>query len=183
MRKGIRIGILVCLAFAVAIGAIWGNAIEERHQGQGEGLDSTQINEGLIEATVVRVVDGDTIIVDTKEDTGVRVRLIGIDAPEIGEPGGDEATEYVEALIPAGDTVFLEIGNPEQDRFGRTRAYVWGAWQDTGMASSSMLNARLLQAGQARVMTIEAGTWDDLFKELEAEAKDAGRGIWGQDYE
>jgi micrococcal nuclease len=63
---------------------------------------------------VPRIVDGDTIEVD-----GVRVRLGGLHAPERGEPGGAEATAFMERLT-AGQTVSCEISGG--DRYGRAVA-------------------------------------------------------------
>jgi len=77
--------------------------------------------DGFEIAIVERIVDGDTILLAN----GERVRLIGIDAPEIGEPGAIEATEFVESLIPPGTTIWLERSGNNRDRFGRLRRYVW----------------------------------------------------------
>lgn len=61
-------------------------------------------------ATVVRVVDGDTIVVDL--DLGWRVyrnrehlRVAGIDAPERGTAAGSEAKAYAQQLLQPGDAV------------------------------------------------------------------------------
>ena len=70
-----------------------------------------------------RTVDGDTFRVDN-DGTRERVRLIGLDAPEIGEPGADEATEFLRKKTEGKD-VWLEFEGAERDRFGRFRAYVW----------------------------------------------------------
>lgn len=63
-----------------------------------------------VPATVVRVIDGDTIVVDL--DLGWRVyrnaehvRIAGINAPERGTPEGDAATGYARALLNVGDAV------------------------------------------------------------------------------
>lgn len=53
-------------------------------------------------ATVERVSDGDTLIAITDNGTKLRIRLIGIDAPEIshgekpGQPFGEEARDYLD---------------------------------------------------------------------------------------
>ena len=145
---------------------------------QNEATSTIEEEMGLIKVTVDRVVDGDTVDF-IKDGEVVRVRLIGIDAPEIGEPGGTEATAFLADLLPEGDYAYLDIGDPAEDRFGRTRAYVWLAWQDTGTSSSSMANEILLRAGHARVLTINPEGWEGLFETSEEEARDAGRGIWG----
>lgn len=90
------------------------------------------------------VIDGDTIVVDG----GERVRLLGVDAPEvardgsIGEPCAAEATRLIEETI--GDREVTLTGDPTQpevDKYGRTLAYVDVAGTD--------LSARLLTNGLA----------------------------------
>lgn len=68
-----------------------------------------------------RVVDGDTIIVDAC-GLPVRVRILGIDCPERGEPGGADATRWVKRHCE-GKTVKLEPHGT--GRYGRTLCTVW----------------------------------------------------------
>jgi endonuclease YncB( thermonuclease family) len=49
-------------------------------------------------ATVTHVVDGDTVDAGLPDGSLVRVRLIGIDTPERGECGFDQASEYMESI-------------------------------------------------------------------------------------
>lgn len=74
-----------------------------------------------VSATFVSVVDGDTI----KSSAGT-VRLIGIDTPERGECGHDEATAAIERLLSPGGPVALELpaGQNDVDRHGRLVRYV-----------------------------------------------------------
>ncbi|MCL2620127.1 MAG: hypothetical protein FWD97_04240 [Defluviitaleaceae bacterium] len=60
-----------------------------------EATAPTETPHGLTEAVVTRVIDGDTV----ELYSGERVRLIGIDAPEVGEAGADEATNFVRDLV------------------------------------------------------------------------------------
>ncbi|MGN6127370.1 MAG: thermonuclease family protein [Humibacter sp.] len=71
--------------------------------------------------TFVSVVDGDTI-----ETSAGTVRIIGIDTPERGECGHDEAAAAIESQLAPGDTVKLELpaGENDQDRYGRLIRYV-----------------------------------------------------------
>jgi endonuclease YncB( thermonuclease family) len=70
--------------------------------------------------TVTNVVDGDTLDLST----GERVRLIGIDAPEVGACGADAATARLEALA-LGQAVNLPAGaRDDTDRYGRILRYV-----------------------------------------------------------
>ena len=77
----------------------------------------------LVEATVTRVIDGDTIEVNL-EGLIYRVRYIGIDTPEMGEPCADEATEANRQLVE-GKTVWLEKDISETDKYGRLLRYVY----------------------------------------------------------
>lgn len=71
--------------------------------------------------TVDSVIDGDTI-----ETTAGTVRIIGIDAPERGECGYDEAAALVASLLRPGDAVILQLpdGENDQDQHGRLLRYV-----------------------------------------------------------
>jgi len=69
---------------------------------------------------VTRVIDGDTI----KIETGESVRLICIDTPERGESGYQEATNYVESLI-LGKEIELVKDVSETDKYGRLLRYVY----------------------------------------------------------
>ena len=112
---------------------------------------------GLTEAVVERVIDGDTIVLVG----GERVRFIGIDAPEIGEPGAAEATAFVRERID-GRTVWLSSSGSDRDRFGRLRRYVWVQpptnTQDVDQIQRYQLNALLVANGHAVVMVV--GTED-----------------------
>ena len=101
------------------------------------------------EATVVRVIDGDTIVV-TYGGEEYKVRYIGMDAPETKDPNspiewmGPQATEANAALV-AGETVFLEKDVSEVDRFDRLLRYVWLA---DGTAWT-LVNLELVRQGVA----------------------------------
>ena len=77
------------------------------------------------EAAVVEVIDGDTIDV-TIDGVSERVRLIGIDAPEMDTCGGPEAREHLAALLAVHATVVLTEGRDgeERDRYDRMLRYV-----------------------------------------------------------
>ncbi|MCL2381233.1 MAG: thermonuclease family protein [Treponema sp.] len=126
---------------------------------------SQQTQSGLTQATVLRVIDGDTI----ELAGGERVRFIGIDAPETGEPGADEATRFVRELVQ-GRTVWLEADGADRDRFGRLRRYVWiqqpTNTQDPDQIRRYQLNALLLQHGLATVMIIGSVRNEALFRQL-----------------
>src|SRR4051794_35148646 len=75
------------------------------------------------EARVVRVIDGDTVVVRLSSGEE-HVRLIGIAPPETHNPGtpvecfGPEASARMTALLPAGTAVRLERDEEARDRYG-----------------------------------------------------------------
>lgn len=78
--------------------------------------------DGQSESTTYQsVVDGDTI-----QTSAGRVRLIGIDTPERGQCGHEEASRAIELLLEEGDSVTLElpVGQNDRDRHGRLIRYV-----------------------------------------------------------
>ena len=131
-----------------------------------DDIEKPQDTLGLTEARVSRVIDGDTI----ELTTGERVRFIGVDAPEAGEPGGSEATEFVRSKI-GGQTVWLESDGNDTDRFDRLRRYVWielpTDLNDEEQIRTKMLNAMLLEEGHATVMIVGTVKHERLFRSLE----------------
>lgn len=137
---------------------------------------SPSFPETLTPAQVVRVVDGDTIDV-VIEGQRYRVRYIGIDTPESVDPRrpvecfGREASQRNKELVE-GKTVYLEKDVSETDRYGRLLRYVW--------ADGEMVNARLVEEGYATVSTYPPDVKHaELLARLQAEAQEAGRGLWG----
>ena len=126
--------------------------------------------------TVVRVGDGDTIIVDPDE----RVRLIGVDAPESVTPNrsveclGAESSRFLAELLPKGTEVRVALDVERHDRYGRTLAYVWVA--STGL----FVNAELVRRGFAQPLTIPPNiAHADELAELAGDARRANRGLCG----
>jgi micrococcal nuclease len=129
-----------------------------------------------IEAQVVRVVDGDTIIVDI-EGQEYRVRYIGIDTPETVhptkpvEPFGKEASDMNKQLVE-GKIVRLEKDISETDRYDRLLRYVY--------VDDMFVNAELVRRGYAQVTTYPPDVkYQDLFLEYQREAQTENRGLWG----
>ena len=126
------------------------------------------------DAVVVKaVLDGDTI-----ETNGLgRVRLLGIDAPEIGRgfdtpaPFAREARERLAALV-LNRYVRLEQDTESRDVYQRRLAYVF---REDGL----FINAALLREGLARVSARLPLARLPVLKQAEAEAQSFRRGIWG----
>lgn len=117
---------------------------------------------------VARVVDGDTI---TLRD-GAKVRYLGVNAPEEGQPFFSEALELNRRLV-LGKRVRLEPDAERQDRYGRLLAHVF--------VGEEMVNLRLLRDGLAHVLVIPPNLrYSDDFLRAQQEARAARRGIWGR---
>jgi micrococcal nuclease len=125
------------------------------------------------DATVTRVTDGDTIRL-----SGLgRVRLIGIDTPEVfgrQECFGTRASRFVRRLLPPGTRVRYRLGIDSRDRYGRALAYVW-------LEDGRFLNALLVERGYAQPLTIPPNVdFAGRFRDAAAAARLAGRGLWGR---
>jgi endonuclease YncB( thermonuclease family) len=120
-------------------------------------------------ATLVRVVDGDTIVVDI-DGENYKVRLIGIDTPEsvasqeyldrTGKENTSEgmaASDYTKALLEDVNEVYLQKDVSDTDRYGRLLRYVWLEIPDNdydlGEISTKMLNGILVTNHIANVAT------------------------------
>jgi len=126
---------------------------------------------------VVRVVDGDTIVVRTAART-TKVRYIGVDTPETVKPDtpvqcyGEAAHRRNDALV-AGRDVVLRFDAERQDRYGRLLAYVYRR------ADGLFVNAALLRGGYARTLEIAPNTRHlGEFRALAAGARHDARGLW-----
>jgi micrococcal nuclease len=157
--------ILACIALAVAVIAGWWRVSAGAAQPFARG-------------TVVRAVDGDTIIVRSGgriED----VRLLGIDTPETVDPRrpvgcyGPEASAYTKHLV-TGRPVTLRYDRELHDRYGRFLAYVW-----LSGPRPVFVNAELVRLGYARSYPFPPNTAHAaLFAALERSAAVSGRGLW-----
>ncbi|WP_134702948.1 stalk domain-containing protein [Ammoniphilus sp. YIM 78166] len=127
--------------------------------------------------TVTRVVDGDTLEVNWKGKTE-KIRLIGIDTPETVHPDkgveayGKEASNFTKAQLE-GKQVLIEFDVGERDRYDRLLGYV-------SLTNGTFFNAELVAQGYAQIATFPPNVrWVDLFTHLQADAKNAKRGLWG----
>lgn len=135
-------------------------------------------------ATVSRIVDGDTIEVVLNGSTE-RVRLIGIDTPEIAHDAfgdrpandaecfGDEATAFITSLVPVGATVRLERDVVGRDDYGRLLAYVYRE------SDGVFVNYEMVRQGFAQPMSIPPNTtYRALMVQAARDAADDRAGLW-----
>ncbi len=139
----------------------------------------------MIPARVVRVVDGDTVVVEIPRPSGglssrETVRLIGVDAPELGrgtrppDPGGPESARAARALLE-GREVLLAFDRELRDRYGRVLAYLY-------VPDGVCLNLRLVESGSARALLRYPFAFSAAFEAAEREARAAGRGLSSELY-
>jgi endonuclease YncB( thermonuclease family) len=122
--------------------------------------------------TVIRVVDGDTIVVTLVGGSGELVRLIGIDAPEIGDCYASQATFRVRQLAQ-GRRVTLK-GDPTQethDRYRRLLAYVW-------LPGGKDLGFQLIAGGFAHVFIRNPYARLTAYRRGERQAQAEAIGLW-----
>lgn len=129
--------------------------------------------------TVTRVIDGDTVVIDT---IGT-VRLIGVDTPETVDPRkpvqafGREAADFLRTLI-GGQTVKVVYDqvSGRTDRYGRTLAYLYLMHGNIGL----FVNAEIIARGYGFAYLEFQFIYADEFRRYEREARDAGRGLWAE---
>jgi micrococcal nuclease len=135
---------------------------------------------------VTRVIDGDTL----KLEDGQRVRLIGIDTPEMHESSklykdsqrtnqdirtiqemGRKAYLFTKNLV-GGKRVRLEFDLEKHDKYERLLAYVF-------LKDGTFVNAQILKEGYASLMTYPPNVkYVDEFKKLYQQARENNRGLW-----
>lgn len=124
---------------------------------------------------VVHVYDGDTV----KLADGRRVRIIGINAPEVaredrtGQPWATEATRALQSMIDDhGQALQLRYDTDRHDRYQRVLAHLF-------LPNGDNVAARLLAEGYATALVVPPNTWQqDCYREAETRARAAGAGLW-----
>ena len=122
-----------------------------------KGLDIAGEMSYTYAATVDRVIDGDTLLVIVEAGFRIivrdRLRLRGIDCPEVGTPAGDRAKRFVEKLLPAGAAIVLKSHKDRTDQHGR---FVVDVFYKQGVEDAraiikdgTYLNQELLDKGYA----------------------------------
>jgi micrococcal nuclease len=122
--------------------------------------------------TCVRVIDGDTVVLDGNE----KVRLIGIDSPELNDPRvtvrqlAQNCYEFARSIIE-GRRVRLEYDKDRVDKYGRTLAYIY-------LEDGTFFNAEMVKQGFAYAYVKYPFKHIDDFRRYEQEARQNSRGLW-----
>jgi micrococcal nuclease len=128
----------------------------------------------LPEARVVDVNDGDTVVIRMEGKT-YRTRLIGIDAPEMGqEPWGRKARQHLRELVKgSGGMVRVETDITKYDKYDRLLAYLW-------LDDKTLINELMLSDGYAVLFTIQPNSNHvERLKKAQFAARENRSGIWG----
>lgn len=144
---------------------------------------------GLQSVSVVRVVDGDTVVVRAPGSRQLKIRLIGIDTPEV-HPGdklrrdaersgrdagaiqalGARAAAFTRQYL-GGRQVQIELDATAADRYGRALAYVW--------RGDELYNVVIVRDGYAGLLTIPPNVrYADVLAACHRTARAARRGLW-----
>jgi micrococcal nuclease len=131
-----------------------------------------------LSATVIRVIDGDTVKIKLENGKEETVRLLLIDTPESVHPSkpvqpfGKEASQFLKNSLPEGSQIEVELGINERDTYGRLLAYVYH--------EGEMVNKQALQKGLARVAYVFAPNtkYIDEFRNVQEQAQQQALGIW-----
>jgi micrococcal nuclease len=164
-KRILRILIGLTASVAVLLFSLYG-----RYQAETQSKQSKTETEYV---KVVEVNDGDTISVifgGRKE----RVRLIGIDAPELQQrPWGQRAKKHLRELLSTSQwTVSIEFDIEKRDVHGRLLSYVW-------TSDGRMVNVQMLKDGYAMLYTFPPNIrYVDEFKKAQDEARSKSLGIW-----
>ncbi len=128
-------------------------------------------------ATVSYVHDGDTLFLDAGAGD-LKVRLIGIDSPELADDDtaqecyGPEAAAALRNLLPEGVSVWTVHDREAQDQYGRELLYVF-------TEDGTLVNRAMVLAGAAEAIRIGQNDhyWPQL-QDAQRDAETAGAGMW-----
>lgn len=180
--KKITFGLLVFLAIA---GVSFAERLSVTYS-EGKFIVPFGKSYNYADILVKKVIDGDTLILEN----GQRVRLIGIDTPEVHfsqklrrdsrrsqtdmatiQKMGRLAWEFTRRLLE-GKRVRLEFDVQRYDKYGRLLAYVY-------LKDGTFVNAEIIKEGYANLMTIPPNLrYVDLFREMYQKARESRKGLW-----
>ncbi|SDP20521.1 micrococcal nuclease [Actinopolyspora xinjiangensis] len=139
--------------------------------------------DGVTRAEVAGIVDGDTVKLTGRAGAGplpeaerVEVRLLEVDAPEVGpreQCYGDEAEARLRELLPVGGTVWVQRDERPRDRYDRHLLYLWNA-------DGIFVNLELVRGGFAKAVLHQPNDehWNTI-SGAQPGAREAGTGLWG----
>ena len=152
MKKGIKLLVVCCLVLLLGCTA-----------------NSNRVN--LSSGEVTRVVSGQTLeVMLTGASDVTKVRIMGIDAPDLRQsPWGEAAKQRLAELIMRSP-IQLEIETPQRDRFNRLHAHVWH--------EQTLIGQQLIKEGYVLANTRYPHSYSKLLIDAQEFARLMGYGIW-----
>lgn len=185
----LRSGSVTLISIAVVLTALLISAgcKQEPYKSEAQVEMPLSLSRDYSGVLVTRAVDGDTLLLENAE----RVRLIGIDTPEVHESKklyrdskrsstdvktikklGQKAWDFTRKLTE-NKRVNLEFDIEKRDKYNRLLAYVY-------LKDGTFVNAEIVKHGYASILTIPPNVkYADLFRKLYEEARDKKLGLWG----
>lgn len=184
MKERLTMGVIVIfLALAVQDGFFGSSAEPSTNAVPGSalviGADSHSARSH--ETRVVRIVDGDTIVV-LINGVQEKIRLIGVDTPEIFDPRGsaqcfgEEARAFTKSLLE-NKAIRLEadVSQDDRDKYGRLLRYVF-------LKDGTFVNSKIITQGYGHEYTYRRPYKHQAeFKNAELSARTAKKGLWAPD--
>ena len=177
----IAVGLLVTLVVIVLVSRLFGSGEDGTNvAARSTTLPPTSVPPSTT-TTVVLPPGDDKIVKDVLDGDsfetadGIKVRLIGIDAPDLESKGcfSAEATDHLRELLPAESTVRIAYDTSRTDRSGRTVAYVHRT------TDGLFVNVAMARDGFARQLTSPPNTAHaEEIKSAVSEAVAERRGMW-----
>ncbi len=158
-------GIFVLIAFAVFTFAIIRN--KKHVEGTKFNPSSTELaTTGQQEFKLVRVIDGDSLVLIGSDGIDLSIRLQGIDAPELGQQYGFESKEALKKIL---NTNTITLGTYKKGKYGRYVANVF--------VNKISVNSAMVASGYAWYDQVNSN--DNSLHETEKIARKNKLGIWG----
>ncbi len=139
---------------------------------------SNPCREPVLVQGVLKVIDGDTFWADMESGPREKVRLLGVDTPEVSHDGAkaecfaERSTEYTRSKLTS-DRFWMSFDDECQDHYGRTLAYI--------TTREGFFQRAQLEGGFAVVMTVRPNdTFEDEFERAQQSAIAADAGLWGE---
>lgn len=181
MKKILPIVLILLLAFSTMTACETEDTSSTSQEAVGTEVEETTVSDeqepsSYPQYDVVRVVDGDTIVI-SYNGVDEKVRMIGVDTPESVHPDKTKNTEFGDTVSQfskselGGKSVGIEFDVQERDQYGRLLAYVY--------VGDKMYNKTLLEKGYASVSTYPPNVkYVDDFTALQKKAREDGVGMW-----
>lgn len=165
---GICVVISTSLALSQESGKGSGASGKQESSGQSKEQEKSPEVEESIEASVTKVIDGDSVKVKSAEGKEYEVQIEGTDAPELKQAYGKESTAALKKLL--GDSK-LRVTWLKKDNFERPLAQIY--------VGDMHVNAEMIRTGNA--WHFKRYNQSKELADLEIEAKKEKRGLWGTD--